>query len=245
MKVLMIDDDIGLAETMKPVLQMYAIDLDVVHSPEEGLEQIKSQQYDLVLLDVMLPRINGLEVCRTIRNMSDPVCNIPVIMLSARTELVDRVVGLETGADDYVAKPFEPRELIARINAVRRRFNDVKTETAAVPKADNDILFQMNNDSLRIDISRAQVFVNHCQLDITAMEFDILLALSQTPGDVISQEELLQRCNNNNTVYSRSIVALIYRLRNKIRLAGAQVEFIRTVRNRGYAVMGHVNESKP
>lgn len=240
MKVLMIDDDVGLGETMKPVLQMYAMDLDVAHTPEAGLELVKSQQYDLVLLDVMLPRINGLEVCRTIRSMAAPLGDIPVIMLSARTELVDRVVGLETGADDYVAKPFEPRELIARINAVRRRFTDTKVEQPIAPTGNTEILFQMGDDRLRIDVSRAQIFVNDSLLDITSMEFEILLALSKTPSDIISQEELLQRCNGSSDIYSRSIVALIYRLRNKIRSAGAQVDFIRTVRNRGYAIVGYV-----
>ncbi|WP_434777989.1 response regulator transcription factor [Neisseria sp. Ec49-e6-T10] len=243
MKVLMIDDDIGLGETMKPVLQMFAISLDVAHSSEEGLEQIKLHQYDLVLLDVMLPRITGLEICRTIRNLTPPLCDIPIIMVSARTDLVDRVVGLETGADDYVAKPFEPRELIARINAVCRRHNDFKPKSVVTEKKSSKfIMFQMNDDTLRIDVSRAQVFINDNLLDITSMEFEILLALSKTPSDVLSQEELLQRCNGNSVIYSRSIIALIYRLRNKIREAGARVDFIRTIRSRGYAIVGFVDE---
>jgi DNA-binding response OmpR family regulator len=242
MIVLMIDDDVDLGETMKPVLQMYAIDLDVVHSPEEGLERLQSKKYDLVLLDVMLPRINGLELCRTIRSQGAPLCDIPVIMLSARTELVDMVVGLETGADDYVGKPFEPRELIARINAVRRRFNDIKIEPPTVTeKSRNEIFFRINNDTLRIDIPRAQAFVNDRLLDVTSMEFEILLALGKSPSQVLSREELLLRCNGSNVIYSRGIVALVYRLRNKIRAAGAQVDFIRTVRSRGYAVVGYVN----
>ncbi|WP_422528883.1 response regulator transcription factor [Serratia fonticola] len=241
MRVLMIDDDVELGETMKPVLQMYAIDLDVVHSPEEGLEHMQAHVYDLVLLDVMLPRTNGLELCRTIRSLPAPLCDIPVIMISARTELVDLVVGLETGADDYVAKPFEPRELIARINAVRRRFTEIKIETPVAPKGCDQILLKINNDTLRIDIPRAQAFVNDRLLDVTSMEFEILLALSKTPSEVLSREELLQRCNGSNAIYSRGIVALVYRLRNKIRAAGAQVDFIRTVRSRGYAVVGYVN----
>lgn len=216
MRVLMIDDDVELGKTMRPVLHMYAIDLDVVHAPEEGLECIQSNSYDLILLDVMLPRINGLEICRTIRSLPAPLCDIPVIMISARTELVDLVVGLETGADDYVAKPFEPRELIARINAVRRRFNDIKAESPVAVKSCDQILLKINNDTLRIDIPRAQAFVNDSILDITSMEFEILLALGKTPSEVLSREELLQRCNASNAIYSRGIVALIYRLRNKI-----------------------------
>ncbi|MEL4013101.1 response regulator transcription factor [Dryocola clanedunensis] len=241
MLVLMIDDDVELCKTMKPVLQMYAIDLDFAHSPEEGLERLQSQRYDLVLLDVMLPRINGLELCRTIRNQGPSLCDIPVIMLSARTELVDLVVGLETGADDYVGKPFEPRELIARINAVRRRFNEVKTAHSVPVKGSQEILFKIDNDTLRIDIPRAQAFVNERLLDVTSMEFEILLALSKTPSEVLSREELLQRCNGSNAIYSRGIVALVYRLRNKIRSAGAQGDFIRTVRSRGYAVVGYTS----
>ncbi|EMM2471052.1 winged helix-turn-helix transcriptional regulator, partial [Raoultella ornithinolytica] len=103
------------------------------------------------------------------------------------------------------------------------------------------ILLKINNDTLRIDIPRAQAFVNDRLLDVTSMEFEILLALGKTPSEVLSREELLQRCNGSNAIYSRGIVALVYRLRNKIRAAGAQVDFIRTVRSRGYAVVGYVN----
>lgn len=241
MHVLMIDDDVELGETMKPVLQMYAIDLDVVHTPERGLEQIQAQRYDLILLDVMLPRMNGLDLCRAIRNLAAPWCDIPLIMVSARTELVDRVVGLETGADDYVSKPFEPRELIARINAVRRRFNEVKVGSPINSVSGEQILLKVNDDTLRIDVPRAQAFVNDSLLDITAMEFEILLVLSKTPRKVLSREALLQQCNGSNAIYSRGIVALIYRLRNKIRAAGAQADFIRTVRSRGYAILGDVS----
>ncbi|MDF7667807.1 response regulator transcription factor [Orbaceae bacterium ESL0727] len=246
MNVLMIDDDVGLGQTMQPVLQMFAIDLDVVHSAEEGLVQIQAQQYDLVLLDVMLPRITGLELCRTIRHLPAPVCDIPIIMLSARSELVDRVVGLETGADDYVAKPFEPRELIARINAVCRRFQDAKkgNQTDVVTKSLDAILFQLNDDTLRIDVAAAQVWVNEQLLAITAMEFDLLFALSQAPNQVLSQDDLLQQCSgHHNLIYSRSIVALIYRLRNKIRDAGANADFIRTIRNRGYSMVGYAGKT--
>ncbi|MGL4860453.1 MAG: response regulator transcription factor, partial [Enterobacteriaceae bacterium] len=184
----------------------------------------------------------GFELCRTIRNLAAPLCSIPVIMLSARTELVDMVVGLETGADDYVGKPFEPRELIARINAVHRRFSEMRPEPVAIPAASKEceqLLFQINSDILCIDISKAQVFVNDQLLDITSMEFEILLALGRTPNEVLSREALLQRCNGSHAIYSRGIVALIYRLRNKIRAAGAQGDFIRTVRSRGYAVVGY------
>ncbi|OMH29195.1 hypothetical protein BGP75_20415 [Motiliproteus sp. MSK22-1] len=227
---------------MKPVLGMYAIELDVAHTPEEGLKMLKERQYDILLLDVMLPRINGLELCRMIRALEQPFCDVPVIMLSACKELVDVVVGLETGADDYVGKPFEPRELVARINAVRRRFNDIKEEVAKVPQDDGELYFRINDDTLKVNVPRAQAHINDRLLDVTSMEFEILLTLCKNPSEVISREKLLERCNGYSTIYSRGIVAMIYRLRNKIKAKGAKADFIRTVRSRGYAVVGHVSE---
>ena len=131
MKVLLIDDDVELAEVTRDVLRNYSLELDAVHTPSEGFSALEAREYDVVLLDIMLPELNGLQMCSKIRHSATPYRDVSIIILTARTDLTDMVVGLETGADDYMKKPFEPRELVARINAILRRTKTV--ETVAMP----------------------------------------------------------------------------------------------------------------
>lgn len=154
-KVLVIDDDSDLARAMQPVLKTYSIDIDAAHTPGDGLQRLRQGAYDLLLLDVMLPDTNGFEVCRQIRTSSESFKDIPIIMLTARTDLTDLVVGLETGADDYVTKPFEPRELVARIHAVRRRSQE-RAKGGDEPDAEDLICFQLDDTYLVIDRSRRE-----------------------------------------------------------------------------------------
>ncbi|WP_425101092.1 response regulator transcription factor [Tropicibacter sp. S64] len=250
-RVLLIDDDVELAAVTADVLRTYSIELDAVHSPSAGFEALESKTYDLVLLDVMLPEINGLQMCSQIRYSNAPYKDVSIIILTARTELTDMVVGLETGADDYVKKPFEPRELVARINAILRRTRAPETSVApsspapaqqpALPGRSG--LFceiTLENDVIRIETQRAQVLVNGAKLDTTSMEFELIAALAQRPGEILNRDDLLGEVHGTTVIYSRSIDALIYRLRTKIKEAGAQVDFIRTVRGRGYSLVGQV-----
>lgn len=246
MRALLIDDDQELAEALKLVLNTYSIELDSSPSPEEGIALLSSNNYDVLLLDIMLPGINGFECCRYIRQqLNKSQADIPIIMVSARTDLVDKVAGFETGADDYVSKPFEPRELVARIYALLRRTRSVflnkEHEYSIADHAEKILSFTLQNDTLSIDHIAVRVVVNNVDLELTSFEFDILHALIQKRGEVVSKDELLDLVGNSNSFYTDSLVSLIYRLRNKIRQVGAEEDFIRTVRNRGYSFLGTDN----
>ncbi|SFR40024.1 response regulator transcription factor [Litoreibacter janthinus] len=250
-QVLLIDDDVELAELMRDVLTKYSIELTAVHTPNEGFEALENKKFDLVLLDVMLPQLNGLQMCSKIRYSNAAYKDISIIILTARTELTDMVVGLETGADDYVKKPFEPRELVARINAILRRANAPEEATAAqLPVLDAGsvstrsglcVEVALEGNILQIETQRAQVRVNGEKLVITSMEFELIAALAQRPGEILNRDDLLDEVHGTSGIYTRSIDALIYRLRTKIREAGASSDFIRTVRGRGYSLVGQVN----
>lgn len=254
-KVLLIDDDVELSELMREVLSNYSIDVHAVHSPDEGFRTLEQQKFDVVLLDIMLPQMNGLQVCKKIRYSNSSYRDISIIMLTARTELTDTVVGLETGADDYVTKPFEPRELVARINAVLRRADHrVSAEQRSADPSPSEPVPASNGASLRqlhldgsvlvVDIQRAQVLVNDNKLSITSMEFELIAAMAESPSEILSRDSLLEKVHGSSVIYTRSIDALIYRLRGKIREAGAESDFIRTVRGRGYSLVGTPIEVK-
>ncbi|WP_269584443.1 response regulator transcription factor [Roseibium sp. Sym1] len=245
-QVLLVDDDIELADIMREVLANYSIELHAVHTSEEGLKELDTNRYDVVLLDIMLPRVNGLQLCQEIRYSGKPYKDVSIIMVTARTELTDMVVGLETGADDYIKKPFEPRELVARINSVLRRAerSEPRSQASAAaypansPGTDSQIQLHLDNNVLTIDPQRAQLLVNGNKLSITSMEFELIAALVEQPCEILSRDHLLERVHGSSVIYTRSIDALIYRLRNKIRDAGSDVDFIRTVRGRGYSLVG-------
>ncbi|WP_422826587.1 response regulator transcription factor [Thalassococcus sp. BH17M4-6] len=248
----MIDDDVELAELMRDVLKNYSIELHAVHSPGEGFAALEANKYDLVLLDVMLPEVNGLQMCSKIRYSNAPYKDVSIIILTARTELTDMVVGLETGADDYVKKPFEPRELVARINAILRRTRapelaaaQPQVDEAPIASAKSGVCCEivLEGDVLQIETERAQVRMNGQKLETTSMEFELIAALAQRPGEILNRDDLLGEVHGTNVIYTRSIDALIYRLRTKIKEAGAEVDFIRTVRGRGYSLVGQVRQS--
>lgn len=245
MKILVIDDDKDLARAMQPVLKTYSVDLDSAETPDDGLQKLKSGHYDLVLLDIMLPEVNGFELCRHIRMSGEAFRNVPIIMLTARADLTDLVVGLETGADDYVTKPFEPRELVARIHAVRRRFAKGEEEPAETSSDDDLICFQIDDVHLVIDTIQARVHVGRRHVQLTSMEYDLLLLLSREPGHILSRDDLIYALQGVNRIYSRSIDAIIYRLRHKLRKVNSSVDFIRTVRGRGYSLIGQKIPSPP
>ncbi|NUB45432.1 response regulator transcription factor [Fertoebacter nigrum] len=250
-KVLLIDDDAELAELMRDVLKSYSIELHAVHTPREGFAALEARKYDLVLLDVMLPELNGLQMCSKIRYSSAAYSDVSIIILTARTELTDMVVGLETGADDYVKKPFEPRELVARINAILRRSRApeisatraLATDAPAMGKGGGGCEIVLECDVLQIETQRAQVLVNGKKLETTSMEFELIAALAKRPGEILNRDDLLGEVHGTNVIYTRSIDALIYRLRTKIKDAGAEVDFIRTVRGRGYSLVGQVKRT--
>jgi two-component system OmpR family response regulator len=216
-KILLIDDDEKLADSLRAYFARFDLSLDSETRPLQGIERVQLGTHDLVILDVMLPQIDGFEACKRIRRISD----IPIIMLTARGEVMDRVVGLELGADDYLPKPFEPRELVARIQNVLKR--QVKTEPA---------IFQW--DGLELDIERGQLKRDGEAVTLTAAEFALLALLAQARGRILSRDEIMRELHGIEAdIYSRAIDVMVSRLRQKLR----RPELIRTVRGAGYQLV--------
>ncbi len=214
-KLLIIDDDEKLAEPLRVYLQRFDFLLESETQPLEALDRLQREDFDLIILDIMLPQIDGFETCRRIRKVSE----IPIIMLTARGEVMDRVVGLEMGADDYLPKPFEPRELVARIQNILKRSSE--TRTAQV----------YHIGDLSIDLGRKLVENNDQPVDITAQEFELLALLIQHQDRVFSRDDIMQALKGIDAdIYSRAIDVLVSRLRQKLQRS----ELIRTVRGAGY-----------
>jgi two-component system, OmpR family, alkaline phosphatase synthesis response regulator PhoP len=219
--VLVVEDEIDIAELIRYNLERRGDKAIVAHSGEEGLPLVQTHQPDIVVLDVMLPGRTGLEVCAAIRQ--DPAAQkTPIIIVSAKGEEGDVVRGLELGADDYVTKPFSPKVLLARIDAVLRR----KTE----PRAPQDAI--VKRKSLRLDPGRVEVTVEGQPIDLTQSEFRILLFLAQRPGWVYTRGQIVRAVHGENySVTDRTIDFQMVGLRKKL---GSMGEYIETVRGVGY-----------
>ncbi|WP_424947885.1 response regulator transcription factor [Candidatus Spongiihabitans sp.] len=214
--ILIIDDDDRLAAPLKAYFERYNLALTSATHPKDGLALLKEKNFELVILDIMLPDQDGFDVCKTIRKHSD----IPIVMLTARGEAMDRVVGLELGADDYLAKPFEPRELVARIHNILRR-REPSRKTGAVIEFKN----------LLIDPSRQEVIVNGNKVGITGNEYQLLVLLATAPGEKFSRDEILNKLRGIDAeLFSRAVDIQISRLRQKLK----PTDYIKTVWGSGY-----------
>jgi len=221
-RLLLIDDDARLGELLERYFERFAMVLDTALRPSEGLSKLVVTNYDLVILDVMLPEMDGFETCRTIRKTND----IPIVMLTARGEVMDRVVGLEIGADDYLAKPFEPRELVARIQNILKRVSHKSAST-------NIIRF----DSLVIDNELRQVTLDGKAINLTSAEYDLLLLMAQHPNKVYSRDDILNELKGVDAdLFSRSVDIMVSRLRQKLKPGN----YIKTIRGSGYCFVGKV-----
>ena len=224
--ILLIDDDAHLAAPLAAYLRRFDFDLDAALTPSAGLARLAAGGIDAVILDVMLPEMDGFAVCRQIRQTSD----VPVIMLTARGELSDRVVGLELGADDYLPKPFEPRELAARLQTILRRARPVATAPAAATAAPGKLL---QFDGLQIDLARRAVLCLGQPVELTGTEFELLLLLARAPQKVFHRDEILNHLRGRDAdLYTRAVDLLVSRLRRKL----APLDAIKTLRNAGYAL---------
>ena len=221
--ILIIDDDKDLCDLLKDYLTPEGFNIGAVHSGLEGVELALSGQHALVVLDVMLPGINGFEVLRRIRAAS----RIPVVMLTARGEDVDRIVGLEIGADDYLPKPFNPRELVARIRAVLRRVEtDHQTQIDLGKYVATDIELSPGNRT---------VLRSGLKVELTSVEFSVLEILLRQKGNVVNRDDLVkQTLGRNLSAYDRSIDVHVSSLRKKLGQRPDGVERIKTIRNIGY-----------
>ncbi len=218
-RVLLIDDDARLPELLASYLGQNGVSLTAAPDGQKGLAALEQGAFDAVLLDVMMPGMDGLEVCRRIRAKS----NVPVIMLTARGDETDRVVGLELGADDYVAKPFSPRELLARLKAVLRRSRpEVLSE-------------ELQAGEVKLDVGSRVVSVKGVPIDLTGIEFDILVALMRRAGRVVPRDALLSEAGRSDVVVGeRTVDVHISHLRQK--LGDDPPRLIKTVRGVGYVL---------
>jgi two-component system response regulator CpxR len=234
-RVLIIDDDVELCELVSEYLKPEGFEAESIHDGTQGLRRALSQEYAVVVLDVMLPGINGFEVLRQIRHQS----TIPVLMLTARGDEVDRIVGLEAGADDYLPKPFNPRELVARIHAILRRTtassNTVRNSSTPAKLVVGDV---------SLDLGARTVERSGEPVVLTSVEFAILEVLLRVAGSVVSREELSMRVLDRPlTPYDRSIDMHISNLRKKLGLRVGEVDRIKTIRSTGY-VYTRVDDDK-
>ena len=222
-RILLIDDDDQLGPPLATYFQRFGLELVQALRPSEGLALLEGQGqagFDAAILDVMLPEMDGFELCRTIRRTSD----IPIVMLTARGEVMDRVVGLELGADDYVPKPFEPRELVARLQTLFRRMK------AAPPTEASDVL---EFEGLRIDPARRSVQCLGQEVELTGTEFDLLYLLAQGAGRVFSRDDILNQLRGHEAeLFTRAVDIVVSRLRKKLE----PLDAIKTLRNAGYTL---------
>jgi two-component system response regulator CpxR len=223
-QLLVIDDDVGLCELVAEYLEPEGYRVEAVHDGEAGTARALSGEHALCVLDVMLPGINGFEVLRRIRASS----SLPVVMLTARGEDVDRIVGLEIGADDYLPKPFNPRELVARINAVLRRVRPDEQDERQAPET-------LSASDIEMDLGTRVVRRAGEVVELTVVEYDLLEKLLRAPGRIVSKEELVRDVLHRSlSPFDRSIDMHVSNLRKKLGHQVQGVERIKTVRGVGY-----------
>jgi DNA-binding response OmpR family regulator len=225
---LLVDDDVRLASLVTEYLGRHEIDVTAAGDGERGLAALRRGRFDVVLLDLMLPGIDGLELCRRIR-ATPGLAAIPILMLTAKGDDVDRIVGLEIGADDYLPKPFNPRELLARIRAVLRRAGG-DTGTGRTP--------HFRTQALEIDFDARAASLRGQPLALTSYEFDLLAALARAAGRVLSREQLLDALKGQAyEVFDRSIDVHVSKLRAKLEEDPKEPRYIKTVRGVGYVLL--------
>jgi DNA-binding response OmpR family regulator len=223
-KILIIEDELSIAELERDYLELNHYDADIAATGQEGLERIKENAYRLVLLDLMLPDMDGYEVCRKIREISE----IPIIMVTAKNKDIDMIRGLGRGADDYIAKPFNPNQLIARVKAHIARYDRL---TSSGPGKDEDIRI----GDLLIQPGTRKVFAGNQEKTLTAKEFDLLLFMASSPNQVFSKEHLLEQVWGFDFYGDITTVTVhIRRLREKIEKDPSEPDYIETVWGVGY-----------
>lgn len=219
-KILLIDDDIELCELLEKYLKVEDFDVESTNDGKSGVKTALDQRFDAIILDVMLPKMNGFEVLKAIREKKDT----PVLMLTARGDDIDRIVGLEIGADDYLPKPCNPRELVARLRAILRRAQRTPSKKPMITVGE-----------IALDCSKRFVTLAGDPLELTNAEFNILELLIKSPSQAFSKEELTEQAlGRQYTAYDRSIDVHVSNLRNKLGNNSDGVPRIKTVRGFGY-----------
>ena len=222
--ILIIDDDIKLTELLIEFLSSHKYNVVAKHTPEEGLEYLSKKGTDVIILDIMLPGMDGFQVLRKVReNLA-----IPVIMLTARGEVTDRIVGLELGADDYLPKPFEPRELLARIQSILRR-----THSSAA------IVENVHFKGLSIEKNKQEVLLDGKPISLSTTEYEALLLFIEHSNETLDRESLVEKLRGISwQSYDRSVDVLVSRLRGKLGETPNKTRFIKTIHGVGYKFIG-------
>lgn len=223
-RVLVVDDETAIVELVQYHLTREGYQVATEENGQRAVDRATREPFDLVILDVMLPGLSGLDACRAIRQSTD----IPIIMLTARKDEVDRVLGLELGADDYVTKPFSPRELIARVKAILRRSQKGRDDSG-----------EIRYPGLEVDVARRSVVVDQMAVNLTFTEFELLTILARNPGRAFTRDELLVRVWGEDFYGdSRTVDVHVRHLREKLREDPQNPRFIETVRGVGYRFSG-------
>ena len=225
-KILIVEDDLSIAELEKDYLELEGFEVAICSNGVDGLNALKTNEFDLLILDVMLPKIDGFTILRSIQEDKD----IPILLVSAKKEDIDKIKGLSLGADDYITKPFNPSELVARVKSHIRNYERIKNKFKVGPKS-NTIIIR----GLEIKKDFRQVFINSLEINLTQKEFDILLYLAENPNRVFSKDELFEKIWGFDALSDTATVTVhIARVREKIEVSTSVPQYIETVWGSGY-----------
>jgi len=231
-RILIIDDDKKLCNLLTDYLVRYNYSVEYKTNPIDGLKVIEDYDVDLIILDVMLPEMDGFEVLKRLRKNN----TIPVIMLTARGDTMDKIVGLELGADDYLPKPYEPRELLARIQSILRR----TTNSDSAPTTTQTIF----SGKLTVDNTNRTSHISDIDLELTTLEYEILYLLIRNPARVISRDDIMNEIRGIDwNAFNRSIDVAVSRLRTKLNDDPKHPKYIKTIWRRGYQFIGAIDKS--
>lgn len=231
-KILLVDDDIELTELLSEVLQLEGFEVETVYNGLQALDTLNTT-HDLILLDIMMPELNGIETLKRIRQ----TYSTPIIMLTARGDDIDRVLGLELGSDDYIAKPFNDRELVARIKAILRRTENTNNASEK-PYIDIDEHTQIEFAGVTLYPGRQQAMFNNQDLDLTGTEFALLYTMIKHQGKILSRELLsLEILGKRLAPFDRSIDMHVSNLRKKLPERNDELPWVKTLRGRGYLLV--------
>ena len=223
-KILIVEDDENILQLEKDYLEANGFEVSAASNGTDGLEKALGGGFDLIMLDIMLPGVDGLEICKRIREIS----NVPILLVSAKRDDVDKIKGLGLGADDYIVKPFSPSELVARVIAHIKRYERL---TTAPPEGQNEIEI----GTMKIDKRARRVFVDNTEIGFTNKEFELLTCLAENPDTIFSKEELFQKIWQYDSMGETSTVTVhVNRIRDKLFSADKNFEYVNTVWGKGY-----------
>lgn len=226
--ILLVEDELGIRETVKIFLKSQNYEVIEAENGKEGLIALQNNDIHLAIVDIMMPVMDGLTMTMKLREVSD----IPVIFLTAKTEDIDKITGLNLGADDYITKPFEPMELIARVNSNLRRYEQILNLKGNTQKPNNQLIV----GGLVLDQATKEVFVNGCSVRLTKKEFQILELLMSYPGKVYSAEEIYESIWEETAINTETIMVHVRRLREKIEANPKHPEYLKAVWGVGYKI---------